>query len=159
MAEPHLMRAKRRGSVLIFAVLTALATAFIFYNSLQDSRASNDASGFFLVLIQPITEFFDGLIDGLDWNYIIRKGAHFTEFCMLGAFAANTSVCIEKRYSKDILGYCFFYTLSVAVADEYIQSFSDRTSSVSDVLIDMSGSLVGIFAVIVFRKLICFKKS
>ena len=36
-----------------------------------------------------------------------------------------------------------FYGLFVGVCDEFIQSFSDRTSSVRDVLIDFFGYMTG----------------
>ncbi|MBQ7339146.1 MAG: VanZ family protein, partial [Clostridia bacterium] len=36
------------------------------------------------------------------------------------------------------------FSLLTAVTDEYIQSFTGRTSSVSDVLLDFSGALCGL---------------
>lgn len=48
--------------------------------------------------------------------------------------------------------YSLFMILSVAVMDEYLQSFVARTSSVSDILIDFSGGMTGILILYLIKK-------
>ena len=130
---------KKKLTVLL--ILLIVATGFIFSNSLQNSEESNKASGFVLSIVEPIVElvFGEGAVDA---NYIVRKGAHMTEFFLLAA-VVFAIVSEFKKIGKPVFGYGLFYVLSVAVTDEFIQSFSDRTSSVKDVLIDFSGALIG----------------
>ena len=131
----------------LFLALTVIITCFIFYNSLKNSEESNKASDVIEEIVEPIVEDIVGE-EEFDTEYFVRKGAHITEFFILGlmVFNALTSAVRDKRNLPCIFGYGLFYVLAVAVTDEFIQSFSDRTSSVIDVLIDFSGASAG-FAV------------
>lgn len=79
-------------------------------------------------------------------SYLVRKAAHFIEYLILGILlyfifrAVNISVINQGVYA-------LFVVLLCAVLDEYFQSFLDRTSSVSDVLLDFCGGMVGIIGV------------
>lgn len=124
---------------LIFLfVLVAIAIGFIFYNSLQNSVESNQASDVIEKIIEPIVNKIFGENE-IDINYFVRKGAHLTEFFILGFIVMGVVLTVGWKY----FGYGLFFVLSVAVTDEYIQSFSDRTSSVKDVLIDFTGAVIG----------------
>ncbi len=138
---------------LLFLLSSVLVTGFIFFNSFQGPDSSNESSGFFLKLFEPITNYLDKFIEDADWNFVIRKGAHFTEFCVLGILSCNTFLSIDSRKRVSLLGYNFFCVLSVAVCDEFIQSFTGRTSSVRDVLIDFCGAVVGIAAVLIINNI------
>ncbi len=89
---------------------------------------------------------------------MVRKAAHVIEYFTLGilfylAFRTlNVSVINQGIYALFLLLLC-------AVLDEYFQSFVSRTSSVSDVLLDFSGGLVGITCVTVSLWLIESSKS
>ena len=91
-------------------------------------------------------------------SYVVRKAAHVIEYFTLGilfylAFRTlNVSVINQGIYALFLLLLC-------AVLDEYFQSFISRTSSVSDVLLDFSGGLVGITCVRVALWLIESSKS
>lgn len=77
-------------------------------------------------------------------EFFLRKGAHFTVFCMMGAltyYALYRSGCRGKR--------AFLYTLLLvagyAVFDEIHQAFTgDRTPMWQDSLLDTCGGLTGI---------------
>lgn len=91
-------------------------------------------------------------------SYVVRKVAHFIEYLILGILlyftfrAFNVSVINQSIYALFVILLC-------AVFDEYFQSFVARTSSVSDVLLDFSGGLVGITCVRVSLWLIESSKS
>ena len=76
-------------------------------------------------------------------SYFVRKAAHFTEYFMLAVLlllmfrSFNVSLWNQGIYS-------LFVVLLCAVLDEYFQSFVFRTSSVSDVVLDFCGGLIGV---------------
>ena len=149
------MSNKSKKRLAVFLVLTVLVTGFIFYNSLQNSEESSAASDIIKNLVEPIFDaiFGDGAVDA---NYVVRKGAHFTEFFILGVMTFNVMASSVRRREqlKSIFGYGLFYVIAVAVTDEFIQSFSDRTSSVKDVLIDFSGAASGLLVSVLIMCLI-----
>lgn len=79
-------------------------------------------------------------------SYLVRKAAHFIEYLILGILL----YFIFRAFNVSVINrgiYTLFVVLLCAVFDEYFQSFLDRTSSVSDVLLDFSAGLVGIIGV------------
>ena len=103
------------------------------------------------LIIRPVLKFLfpsaaDVTID-LYHGYI-RKSAHFIEYAMLAflAFRAVSGSSAGLLRRLRMLVPVFFVAL-VASIDEFHQSFvPSRTSSVLDVLLDVSG---GVFAVLV----------
>lgn len=76
-------------------------------------------------------------------NFIVRKNAHGFEYLILAVFISCT-LFINNLKGKNALVYIMFVCLSCAVLDEFNQKLvMNRTSSVVDVLIDFSGSLIG----------------
>lgn len=138
--------------IYLFLVLTLLVSGFIFHNSLQSPDESNARSDKITGVAESIIDFVFGEDNDIDTNYIVRKTAHFIEFFVLGICFAGLCMVVKFYYGKDWMPYSFFSVLLVAVMDEYIQSFTGRTSSVSDVWIDLAGALCGIFAAIVLRR-------
>lgn len=76
-------------------------------------------------------------------HYLVRKSAHFLEYGILAALTYWTFKGFNVNKLDQVV-YSLFMVLSVAVMDEYLQSFVERTSSVSDVLIDFLGGITGI---------------
>lgn len=72
---------------------------------------------------------------------IIRKGAHFTEYFILGMLMSQT---VKEAKSKRRVLLPWVAGTLVACCDETIQLFSDgRAGRVADVLLDSSGVLCG----------------
>lgn len=119
-----------------------LWSAFIWSNSFADSCKSQSTSDSVIELIQPV---LDKLCRGDEdfQSFIVRKGAHFSEFAVLGVASAFVLRYYRRLKDKGLCGMAMFYGLFVGVCDEFIQSFSDRTSSVRDVLIDFFGYMTG----------------
>ena len=72
-------------------------------------------------------------------SFIVRKGAHFTIFAILGLLLFLT---IKSFARKDIIVYPLAFLIGVvyAISDEFHQSFvNDRAPMVRDVLIDSLG--------------------
>ncbi|MCM0647452.1 VanZ family protein [Clostridium swellfunianum] len=77
-------------------------------------------------------------------NLIIRKYAHAFEYIVLAILLSNAFLVFNKK-GKESIVYILFICLFYSVIDEFHQYFvPGRTSMVSDVLIDFSGSLIGL---------------
>ena len=141
---------------MILCTLTALWTAFIWYNS----TVSGEGSG---ALSRKVTEFFCSFAGEVSEeafdsaHHFIRKAAHFTEFCLLGLLYGSIRRSLDGKVISSLIFFPVSCTLFTAVCDEFIQSFTGRGSSVRDVMLDFSGALTGIaitviFAVVIGRK-------
>ncbi len=127
-----------------FIIATALATLFIFNNSLQSAEISSGESG-------VIVEFIEGILSGIGIDIqrgalvtFVRKSAHIAEFTLHGILLAN---CFEMQYKKRVI-YILFFGLLTACIDEYIQLFSPgRAGLVQDIFIDFLGTVIGMLIV------------
>lgn len=130
---------------IVFPVLTLLWMGLIFYFSSQTGIESGGLSG---RIVNFIIHLFYGdniSADRLEyltniWSIIIRKGAHFTIFGILGILT-YLSIWSYRASDWDFLGgilFTFFY----AAFDEFHQSFvGGRAGMFTDVLIDTAGSI------------------
>lgn len=128
-----------KKQIWLFALLVVLMTALIFLGSAKNEATSHGNSN---SVAQMVTPILDQVTDtkGLDVNLLIRKSAHLIEFAVLGALV----LCLLLQLQKAVwFGYGCFYVLLIAVIDEYIQTFSDRSGKVEDVLLDLFGALLG----------------
>ena len=130
-----------KSLILKILMLTAIITVTltIFFNSFKDIVASNKASDVVVDVI--VSDQSNEEIDYL--KLIVRKTAHLVEYAALGVVVMLYVKFIEKERQKKFYGAALFYTLLVAVVDEHIQSFSNRTSSTGDILLDFLGVLIG----------------
>ncbi len=131
------MSEEKTTSVVLICIIV-FTTLFIFFNSGMDYVSSHNASG----------EVVDIITDQQGENrevveIIIRKSAHMIEFALLGMSVYALTHWLKKAKGKHLFGYAIFYCLFVGVVDEFIQSFSDRTSSTGDIILDFIGGLIG----------------
>jgi VanZ family protein len=77
-------------------------------------------------------------------NVIVRKSGHFFEYMVLSIILGSILIRTTEDSITGIINVLFI-CLIIAVFDEYYQSFTGRTSKVSDVLIDFFGGLLGVF--------------
>jgi VanZ family protein len=135
---------KKKNTSFIMILLIIINILFILLNSLAPGSVSNAFSGYFAekikYVLDPENKYSYHLING-----IIRKAAHFTVFAMLGAETMLLHIINRKPRLFTLL----FILLSVAVADETLQSFSDRTDSIRDVILDFSGAVLGMAAMVI----------
>ena len=149
---------KTRIYSIILLVLSILTTAFIFSNSLKNGEESNAQSA-------PIVEVVEAVLDPEDKvptktvSYIVRKAAHITEYTVLGLLLCSLLLCVNalkklravsfKEYKPIIT--VLLIGLAIASVDEIIQSFTGRTNSITDVIIDLVGVCLGVGIVIMIR--------
>jgi VanZ family protein len=92
------------------------------------------------LIIRPILEFLFPSADELTlqlYHGYIRKLAHFTEYGVLAFLALRAFTGSAARYAVALV-----LVALIASIDEFNQSFeASRTSSVWDVLLDITGGL------------------
>ena len=137
---------KAIGFIIIVLIIT-----FIWSNSYQNSTNSYNLSMFFTTNIQPL------LIElGLHPNVTIldtyvRKLAHLTEFMALGTVIYYT---FKQIFTTHIAKKSILLAICIASLDEVIQIYTPgRTATIGDVLLDTTGSMIGILIMKVLLKL------
>lgn len=138
----------------IFAVLLVLWMGFIFSMSCENAEKSSNTSGKTIEAVLSVVPEFEkqpeevkkSIIEEL--QFITRKSAHFIAYMILGILAISLILQYENINKKPQLSFliCVLY----AISDEVHQLFvPGRAGQVRDVLIDSSGSFLGIFLVMV----------
>lgn len=147
-----IMHNKKRKVVGVM-LLCICITIFIFYNSLQDIYTSKEQSKRISEVVQSILDP-DQTISAESFHFVVRKAAHMIEFAVLGVFCTGGIWLFSNANRRGNIHTLFeplFIVLLIAVIDEYIQSFLDRTSSVSDILLDFFGGSIGIAVVCMIK--------
>ena len=140
----------KKGRITVLLVFILVQTAFIWTNSVLSQESSGQMSGELTSLIKDMLGLRERVSDEF-LHHIIRKTAHFTEFFILGALYTMIRACLPVKIRSALLIFPAFATLATTVTDEFIQSFTNRGSSVSDVVLDFCGALC---AIIIFELVI-----
>lgn len=138
-------RGKRVIVLIILIILVICSTGFILINSFMDYEHSHNSSG----VITDIITSTDDIKERDHTDMIVRKLAHVIEYALLGFSVACLLTFISHFYRLRFYGYGFFFVLLIAVIDEHIQSFSDRISSTSDIILDFVGAIIGFSFVLI----------
>lgn len=135
LAKTH---AKRRAAA--FILLSAAATAFIFFNSLQSGEDSSQASGFFADVLKKLAGAFGLEPSPGSLSHFVRKLAHFSEYFVLAAFVFGAAAA--KTPPGGAAAISVLYPCAVAFADEFIMQRMTvgRSPQITDVFIDVSGA-------------------
>ena len=134
---------KRNFLWWFWLILTVAVTAFILYNASRTGTDSIAASDSLIARLLLLLRRIETLIGPVDWHFWIRKAAHVTEYAMLGFAALSFAFRHSARYDRPFVAHAAFYALAVAVSDEFIQGFVERTSAVYDIVIDFGGVVLG----------------
>lgn len=137
-------------------VILYLAIIFTFSN--QNGIQSNNVSHEIVREVKehtPVSEVIPKSIYKLrlDWNLILRKAAHFSEYFILFLLFFRALILGKMRVKKSFivsLALCIFY----ALLDEFHQTFIlGRTPRITDVMLDTSGAALALI-LLYFRKVI-----
>ena len=131
---------RNKTQSIIFLILTILWVCVIFSFSLQNGEESSQLSGgivaYFVEWIAP-----EGFTQVEVLELLIRKGAHFTEYFILGGLILQT---IRAMKGKKSILFSWIIGTMVACCDEIIQLFSDgRAGQITDVMLDSRGVFAG----------------
>lgn len=129
--------------------------SLIFYMSSCNGESSGNMSSSLLLFIARILNIEDTENFILNYAFIIRKLAHFTEYFVLGILMyINLHTKTKKALMFSVL-LSFLY----AISDEIHQLFvSDRVFAYFDIMIDTLGSLFGVCFTNLIMKL-CFQEK
>ena len=131
---------------LILFITAIISIAVMFYFSSRNADISSRQSKMVLDFI---------LNFGFETNsYFIRKFAHFIIFTLIG-FCVSMFIgsCIETNLITLIIS--FIISSGYACVDEYIQTFiPGRSGNIGDVIIDVSGVIVGLFLYLIINYII-----
>lgn len=143
---------EKKSSRLIIAVRLILAAMvlaniiFIWGNSAEDGAQSRSRSDKVVDIVEPIINK-NGNIPEDKMSFYVRKGAHFSEYALLGGLSSLLYLSLLSFDYKKIRAHLIAVPLGVAAIagiDETIQKFYDRTSSIKDVALDSTGGIFGI---------------
>jgi VanZ family protein len=127
------MRTKR----IVYIFLYIVWILVIFAMSMQTGSISTLSSKWYVELLTNFFANFNLTISSVLLTTIVRKGAHFTEYAILG-FITQKNVEINHNMR-------FYISGLVPFGDEYLQTFiPGRSGMLSDSLIDLAGFLTGI---------------
>ncbi len=136
----------RKINLSIYAILIlsiVITLCFIFGNSLKGPVESGVQSDTVVEVVRPIIDPNEQMSkDAI--SHLVRKSAHFIEYFVLGIECALLAYHAKRKFTIPGAIYSAAFCLLVADMDEFIQSFTDRGSSVGDVLLDLCGAIVGI---------------
>ena len=137
-----------------YTIIVAAIMAFIFFQSALPADLSSQESG---RVVDLIIRLFQGIlpIDRQTMVFIVRKGAHFTEYTILGGFlvpAVTEWMAVDKTPVPDSVRSIRIISWLVgtlyAVTDEVHQYFvPGRSCELRDIGIDSCGVLAGVLVV------------
>ncbi len=129
-----------KGSVLFF-VFSFCGALFIVGNGLLNVNVSYRMSEWIMGILFPEIPF--GHPSFGQYQTLVRKIAHLAEYGALGMWLWFFKLSLAKM-GRNVTGWFFcFVLLLIGVLDEFLQSFSQRSGTVSDVLVDLLGGLLG----------------
>ncbi|HSN67321.1 MAG TPA: VanZ family protein [Fusibacter sp.] len=165
---------KSKYIIIIGSLALIFWIGLIFYFSSQPSNASNQQSMEVLTVYERLNSIFnisdskilnkiesfvfDDLYGGrYDSNSKVRKTAHFAIYFILGIIASIFGWFYTKKWLiAASIGVCL--PTIIAVLDEFIQGLTDRTSLLTDVVLDAVGAFMGMclfmLVLFVYRKVI-----
>ncbi len=145
----------RFGKPWLWCIIVLLfIVAFILGNALLDYNASHSFSGWLVRLLG-----MDMQTGEQNGDFVLRKIAHVAEYALLGFFTLTVRAFGKTKKPLNCIWFSLFFVLAVAVLDEFFQSFGGRNSTVSDVLLDFVGALMGIALAAFLEKLLRKKKN
>lgn len=136
-----------KGKIISW-VLVILWMTLIFYQSHKPAIESNEISkGITVKIIEVVKKLIPNIdIDAGRFNHIIRKGAHFFVYLVLGVLVANGLIRCDVTGSR-LMCFALLICVLYAIGDEAHQLFiPGRGGQVRDVILDSVGSLVGILS-------------
>ncbi len=142
------MKRKQTWLKVVLPVLTVLWIVFILTRSLKTGKASHAESVYCRNLLQRVCP-------GISM-YLVRKGAHFIEFFVLGLLLF-WDVWLFRRRSFWIPALA---GLVIAVSDEMLQRIiPERSGELADILLDLSGVILACLAALGISALLDQKRG
>ena len=121
-------------------ILLLFWMSLIFFMSNQPADISDGQSDLVIKVFSYIGIELDDYFGNLA-SFVVRKGAHFTEYFILYLLSYNLN---KNYFSKDAKLFSIIFVFLYACSDELHQFFiPGREMHIRDVIIDTSGGLFG----------------
>lgn len=144
----------KKGYTAVAIIGLVVLYVMIFILSADDAEQSSEISravtNFFYKIYNHLFQgnmdviYNDAIQDTLEWEGLIRKLAHFTEYLGVGFLSYSVMALWFPNVWKNF-GFVMIQLLLSASADEFHQYFvPGRHASVKDVCIDCTGGIAGI---------------
>ncbi len=134
---------------IINIIILILWMCLIFFFSSQNADESTKTSGIFDNIINIV--FKDDSVKPTV-KYVVRKIAHFTEYCILAILVLNVIKDYTNITYKTLI-LSFILCALYAASDEWHQTFVDgRAGQLFDVFIDSCGIMTGLMIYKCIRK-------
>jgi len=151
------MKKSDRSGLILYGILSLVVLCVIYGQSMLPPKESGEFSGFVVTFLKPLLDPFS-LWEADVFHLFIRKLGHFTEYAFFSFFFGKFSSIVGKQKKKQYISLPLLVMLSVAVSDEFLQSFTGRGSSVADIVLDFAGGVFGLLFVSFFGYL-SYKRS
>lgn len=137
----------------VYLTIALIITTLTFVNSLMKASISSEQSGFFVGIFEKILLLLKINIENINLSYLVRKGAHFTQFFLLGLFYFMFFYLSNKEpYEPYFL--TLNYGLLIAMTDEFIQYFTPgRAMLIEDIFIDLFGVITVLLIILIINSL------
>ncbi len=133
---------RSKSKLLLCGFLIGLMLCVIWGNSLLPGESSGEMSGWLSKFLGDILPVFGP--DNPNGGHLLRKCAHFTEFCLLGTLLCWMWAMWQEKNLPVFLSALGCGALAAAI-DEGIQRFvPERYGCIQDVLLDCSGVATGV---------------
>ncbi|MDY6367090.1 MAG: VanZ family protein [Clostridia bacterium] len=133
----------RKVYTVILCVLFFAMLGFIFGHSLVPESESAKESGAVYGALEPVIKAVFGESFGEE---LLRKAAHFGEFCVLGVITSLIFISF-KKYSLKNWFLLIAFGLAVGFIDETLQAIVKRGAMITDVWIDGGGFFTALILV------------
>lgn len=136
----------KKKELIISWMLLVIWMIFIFIMSSFNGNISSNQSGSIADLIYNLFN----ISDTEKVSLIVRKCAHVSEFFILGILVINL---VSKYNVKHIYFISFIVCVLYASSDEFHQLFvPGRSGQVTDIFIDMIGTIFSLLVMYLFNK-------
>ncbi len=147
---------------ILYVTLT-VSLVLVWGQSCISKTESRETSDIVVEWITPIDELDPGYSSETGWTYVelstlVRKLAHVAEYSVVG-FQVMAILLLKKKKSIYMFFNAFFLCMMIGFVDETIQLFSNRGSLVSDIWIDIAGSVLGMIMAYVLEIIILAVKK
>ena len=159
-----LFNQKIRWSAYVYLAFFLFITSLILYLALQPADVSNEQSGLLVTLIEQGLIIFNVHLDETSLGQLtllVRKLiGHFGLFFVDGLFAYLSFNSLFKANKGKLLIITISVIILIAVISELLQNLAiGRAMQVSDMMIDISGGILGITIVYFIEYAILKKKE
>ena len=136
------MKMDHRRWALVFTVLAVLVTLVIWGNSLRTVQQCDALNLSITDAIRPSLDP-DEKVEKEVFQILLSKCVHVIEFTALGFCLGGAVYHWGAEKGRKYVALPMLLALSVGVLDEFIQTFTGRSSAISDVLLDFGSAMLG----------------